>query len=140
MNSLDTIKLGLVVLATVALPVALVTNFILRSRKEMTWLQKLWEDHEKITGSTADDLKRRKELRAEMRDLAGLAGHGAAVVIRQAVLAFLIMMQVGILWKLSHMSTVGTSPSPEFWILSVFLLAALLATVLLSVKRENDSP
>ena len=137
MNVTSILQLALAVIAAAGLSVTCVVLQIRRYHREMKWLDKLWADHAAITSAQPDDLKRRKELREEMRDVSGLTDRKASSLLHYCAMTFLIVMQVGIVWWLAHRTGTG-STTPEFWVLIAFLFISLVSTVILALHRRED--
>lgn len=133
------ILLGIAVLGASALPAWASFFAIKRAKQEAEWQDALWADHQREDTSTppkpVHDEKKRTELRREIRDLAGISSVTSMVALKGGALAFLVILEVALLWHLTHHDPI---PLNQFWVLTSIIGAVLPLIVFLVGRSSQD--
>jgi hypothetical protein len=98
-------------------------------------MEKLWADHNKITGATDDERKQRQDIRQAIHTLKQTGAASGLDMIRHSVALALVGVQVGIVIWLAENSGVAT---PQFYVLAGFLAASLVLTGMLLTRNSHD--
>ena len=131
----ECIFLAIVVIGGAALPGYFVVFALLRARKEAQWQDALWKEHENKSATPPPDEKKRAQLRTEIRDLAGISAETCSVAFRGSVLTFLMFLETGLLWHLTHHEPI---PAPMFWLLTAVVGGVLILIGILAAQFSRE--